>query len=690
MRRIVYSGFVKFIAVLLFIASIVSGVLLAANGIFAYFGEDEEVYTFEKDFSQSWYIRSLLDTPEYMMLGVYQDIFYEYDLYYEYDEYGRQNPQNVKDDEQLRAEMESKLTETFGNGDNFESIQYFVQWNDLVFTNCDAKSGRDLTGNAYYSFFKWDSSGQTEYTSTCDTGSAMGYLLERIQRLDSESTIEIACSVKAEAAAEYKAIWDAQQAIVIDTILKVLICAGAALLSLIYLLCVCGKNKDGEYKNMWLDKIWLELHLAAMAAAGVGAVALCIYIAEEFTYGNFPQNLILLALGIVTGLGSLILITSLLSMIRNIKTGRLIESSLILSAARWAIRLLIKAIKWIWKGIKSFWTMIGRLLSKKTGVIFIAGLFGYTMLIGFFGVGTIYSPLWLLIGIALFVLVCFMVACRARDLDEIKQGVSQVRNGNVGYKIPQLKCSDLQTLAGNINDLARGLDESVAAQVRAERMKIELITNVSHDLNTPITSIINFTELLSKMEELPEDAKHYVAIIAKKSDRLRTLTRDLFDISKVQSGNEDITFEKLDVALLIGQALGEHDNEIQSSGLIFCVKAPKELYISADGRKLSRVLSNLISNIFKYTLKNTRVFITASEKDGFVEMEFKNISAYPLDFDVEEITHRFVRGDESRTAEGNGLGLAIAKSYTEVCNGTFEIVADGDMFKAILRFRKFS
>lgn len=259
----------------------------------------------------------------------------------------------------------------------------------------------------------------------------------------------------------------------------------------------------------------------------------------------------------------------------------------------------------------------------------------------------------------------------------------------IGYKIPELKCDDMKTLAGNINDIAIGLDESVAAKVKAERLKTELITNVSHDLKTPITSIISYTELLSKIEDLPEEAKDYVAVIAKKSDRLKRLTQDLFDISKVQSGNDDVVLEKLDVALLINQALGEHDNEIQSSGLPFCVEAPKELFISADGRKMSRVLSNLINNILKYAMKNTRVFITASEKNDMIEMEFKNISAYPLNFNVEEITQRFVRGDESRTAEGNGLGLAIAKSYTEICNGTFDIVVDGDMFKAILKFKKY-
>ena len=150
-----------------------------------------------------------------------------------------------------------------------------------------------------------------------------------------------------------------------------------------------------------------------------------------------------------------------------------------------------------------------------------------------------------------------------------------------------------------------------------------------------------------------------------------------------------MVLEKLDVELLIQQALAEQDNEIQASGLPFCVDAPKELYIAADGRKMSRVLHNLIGNILKYTMKNTRVFITAREQDETVIIELKNISAYPINFSAEEITQRFVRGDDARSTEGNGLGLAISKSYTEVCGGSFEVVTDGDLFKAILQFGKY-
>ena len=426
------------------------------------------------------------------------------------------------------------------------------------------------------------------------------------------------------------------------------------------------------------------------------AIAACIWVLEEYMFREIHNDFVYMIVGGSAGLASLIIITSLLSIIRSIKCRRLLETSLIvqiikliLRILKWCFGIIGKVLKWIFRHIKAFFSAIARLLSRKAGVMLIGLLSLYTLIMYLFGIGTPFSPVWLILAILVFSFACFIVAVRANDLEKIKKGVSEVRNGNVAYKISECKSADMKALSVNINDIAKGLDESVSAKVKAERLKTELITNVSHDLKTPITSIINYTELLSKMENLPEDAKDYVSVIAKKSDRLKRLTQDLFDISKVQSGNDDVLLEKLDVALLINQALGEHDSEIRESGLPFCVNAPKELYISADGRKMSRVVSNLISNILKYSMKNTRVFITAAEKNGTVVMEFKNISAYPLDFDVEEITGRFVRGDESRTTEGNGLGLAIAKSYTEICNGTFEIVADGDLFKAILKFRKY-
>ena len=685
MRKIVYSSITKFIAVVIFILGIVGGVLTGADGIMEYCNQEEEIYNFENDFSESWYISNLLGDPENVVYNAYRSVFYEYDGY------GLQRP--IEEDissEEIRLKLENNLKERFAEYYNSGKVNYYVQWNDLVLTNCGAKSAEDLMQGEYYSYLKREPGGHIDRQMPNNKHIYRGYLLEEFEQFDQTSTIVIACSVDEDIVAEYKAIWELQEGIVINTITYTIANAGIALLMLIYLICVCGKTPDGEYKNMWLDNVWLEGHLAAIAAFGVGGVAVCFLVIEQYAYGDFPRNLVYPILGAVSGLVSLVLISSLLSIIRNIKTRRLIETSIVLRLVRWCFRTLKKIVRWVWRKNKAFWKAIFRLLSKKTGVILVGMLFGYTAFIGILGILTPESPLPVIIGVLLFGFAAFVVARRSADLDEVKKGVSEVRNGNVAYKIPELRCEDMKALAANINDIAMGLDESVSAKVKAERMKTELITNVSHDIKTPITSIINYTELLSKVDGLPEEAKDYVAVIAKKSDRLKNLTQDLFDISKVQSGNDEVVLEKLDVALLIGQALAEHDNEIQSSGLQFCVDTPKELFISADGRKMSRVMSNLIGNILKYTMQNTRVFISAADKAGVIEIVLKNISAYPLNFSAEEITGRFVRGDESRTAEGNGLGLAIVKSYTEICNGTFDVVLDGDMFKAILKFRKYA
>lgn len=687
MKRIVYSAPVKLLAVLLFIASIVGGVLIVTDGMITYFDEGTEIYMFEKDFSDSSFVSHQLSRPENIIYSVYQSIYYEQNNHYD--------SGNRKDFlSKNREEIQQRLTDEFSYITQDDYIDYYVQWNDLTFTNCGAENAEELQNAEFFTYaervenemVRWGNTSRHFYPG----------LIDDLSAFDTESSFVVCCNIKQDVVDEYRALWEKQEGIVLDAFLQASICVLSALITLIYLLCVCGKNKDGEYKTMWLDNIWAEVHLAFIGASGILAAAACIFILEEYMYRDMPTHFVYTIAGASAGLASLIIITSLLSIIRNIKCRRLLKTSLfaqivklILRVLKWCFGIVGKAIKWIFRKIKAFWSAIFRLLSRKTGVILLGMLSLYTFVMYVFGIGTPFAPVWLILAIIVFSFACFIVAVRANDMDKIKKGVSEVRNGNVAYKIPECKSADIKTLAVNINDIAKGLDESVSAKVKAEKLKTELITNVSHDLKTPITSIINYTELLAKMEDLPEEAKDYVSVIAKKSDRLKRLTQDLFDISKVQSGNDDVVLEKLDAALLINQALGEHDNEIQSSGLPFCVDAPKELYFSADGRKMSRVVSNLISNILKYAMKNTRVFITAAEKNGNIIMEFKNISAYPLDFDVEEITQRFVRGDESRTTEGNGLGLAIAKSYTEICNGSFEIVTDGDLFKAILTFRKF-
>ena len=683
MKKIIYSNYTKFIAVVLFITSIVLGALTVTNGIAEYGNEKEVIYRFENDFSEARHFSHLLDAPESAIFKAYHN-FYLVDG--ETETVDKERPLIVNG-ETIEQNIKKKLDDLYCA----DKINYYVKWNDTVFTNCGASSEQELMTAEFYRLATRDEKGNNEIVSSQNRYYSYP-LLDELSLYDKTTSIVVCTSIKEEYANECKVIWDRQSTIINETFTSTIIYVIFALILFIYLLCVCGKNKDGEHKSMWLDNIWTEVHLVAMGGIGFGAVVLCVILLDEFYTGHFPLNMMNMVVGISAAITSAVVITSLLSIIRNIKCKRFVESSIIVRVIRWCWKTFVKVLVWLRNGFVGYRNLLFKTLSKKTGVILISMLFAYTALIGLFGIFTLEAGnlFWIFVGIALFGFASFFIAHRSKDIDEIKKGVSEVRNGNVAYKIPELKSEDMKALATNINDIAKGLDESVSAKVKAERMKTELITNVSHDLKTPLTSIISYTELLANVEGLPEEAKDYAQIIANKSDRLKTLTQDLFDISKVQSGNESVVLEKLDVSLLINQSLGEHDNEIKKSELPFCVNAPKELYISADGRKMSRVISNLISNILKYTMKNTRVFISAYEENGEVIMEFKNIASYPMDFNAEEIVGRFVRGDESRTQEGNGLGLAIAKSYTEICNGKFEIVLDGDMFKAILKFRKYS
>ena len=683
MKKIKYSNYTKFIAVVLFITSIVLGALTVTNGIAEYGNEKEVIYRFENDFSEARHFSHLLDAPESAIFNAYHN-FYLVDG--ETETVDKERPLIVNG-ETIEQNIKKKLDDLYCA----DKINYYVKWNDTVFTNCGASSEQELMTAEFYRLATRDEKGNNEIVSSQNRYYSYP-LLDELSLYDKTTSIVVCTSIKEEYANECKVIWDRQSTIINETFTSTIIYVIFALILFIYLLCVCGKNKDGEHKSMWLDNIWTEVHLVAMGGIGFGAVVLCVILLDEFYTGHFPLNMMNMVVGISAAITSAVVITSLLSIIRNIKCKRFVESSIIVRVIRWCFKIFVKVLVWLRNGFVGYRNLLFKTLSIKTGVILISMLFAYTALIGLFGIFTLEAGnlFWIFVGIALFGFASFFIAHRSKDIDEIKKGVSEVRNGNVAYKIPELKSEDMKALATNINDIAKGLDESVSAKVKAERMKTELITNVSHDLKTPLTSIISYTELLANVEGLPEEAKDYAQIIANKSDRLKTLTQDLFDISKVQSGNESVVLEKLDVSLLINQSLGEHDNEIKKSELPFCVNAPKELYISADGRKMSRVISNLISNILKYTMKNTRVFISAYEENGEVIMEFKNIASYPMDFNAEEIVGRFVRGDESRTQEGNGLGLAIAKSYTEICNGKFEIVLDGDMFKAILKFRKYS
>ncbi|MBP1743544.1 MAG: hypothetical protein H6Q58_522 [Firmicutes bacterium] len=236
-------------------------------------------------------------------------------------------------------------------------------------------------------------------------------------------------------------------------------------------------------------------------------------------------------------------------------------------------------------------------------------------------------------------------------------------------------------------EINRGFSESLEEQMKSERMKIALVTNVSHDLKTPLTSIISYVDLLSKEEGLSETARDYVRILAEKSNRLKNIVSDLFDLAKSTSGDISLELESLDIKKLIEQTLGDMEDEIEKSDLQVVAKLPEHpVVIMSDGKKLYRVFQNVLDNALKYSLKGTRIFVELTEDSGKVTASVKNIAGYEMDFSADEVLQRFSRGDKSRTTEGSGLGLSIAESFTNVCGGDFNVDIEGDMFKVAVIF----
>lgn len=289
-----------------------------------------------------------------------------------------------------------------------------------------------------------------------------------------------------------------------------------------------------------------------------------------------------------------------------------------------------------------------------------------------------YIPAILIIGVPLFILIIK----RTGYFNQILSNAAALAKGEFKPDLNIIGKSVFAKLAGDINKMKYGVKTSQNAQAKSERLKTELITNVSHDLRTPLTSIITYSELL-KNPELSEDERNaYIEIIDRKSKRLKVLIDDLFEASKMASGAIELTKAKVDIVQLLQQSLAEYNETIEDSQVQFRVSNPDTpVYAYVDGQKLWRVFDNIIGNIIKYSLENTRAYIQVQEENHQVRITFKNISKYELSEDIDELFERFKRGDESRHTDGSGLGLAIAKSIIDLHGGTLDIDVDGDLFK---------
>ena len=298
----------------------------------------------------------------------------------------------------------------------------------------------------------------------------------------------------------------------------------------------------------------------------------------------------------------------------------------------------------------------------------------------------------ILIGIGALVmiaLICIFVPKQINKYEKVRTGISELQKGNFTYKVPNLGNGELGRLADSVNSISEAQDLAIQQELKSQRLRTDLISNVSHDIRTPLTSMSSYVDLLKTEGLESPHAAEYVKIISEKTDRLKKLTDDLFEAAKASSGDIPVSIEKLDMYAMVEQALAELDESINKNKIdVVLTNHARNSMVYADGKLLWRVFENILTNVTKYSLTGTRAYMDIFERDDTVVLEVKNMSRDQLNISSQELLERFKRGDSSRNTEGSGLGLAIASDLTSLMGGNFEISIDGDLFKAILSLKK--
>ena len=368
-----------------------------------------------------------------------------------------------------------------------------------------------------------------------------------------------------------------------------------------------------------------------------------------------------------------------LSLVRRIKAGTLWKNSLIRTVLKWIGKCSGK--------LADFARAFSRNTAEKIKVLLVGGAF---LFLQFLIIGCVFSGagVFLLALMAVDVAVMIFAIRKADGLDLIMDGLKKISDGELQYKIKTDTLTGKQkVMAEYINNIGGGLDAAVENSLKKERMQTELITNVSHDLKTPLTSIINYVDLMKRENPTDPKIQEYLRILDEKSQRLKVLTEDVVEASKASTGNIKLEMNDIDFVEMVQQVIGEFEEKFQEKNLTMMVHFTDEpSIIYADGQRMWRVLENVFGNVVKYAMEGTRVYAEISNRNKKVTFSLKNISAQPLNISADELTERFIRGDVARNTEGSGLGLSIAKSLTELQGGEFKLYLDGDLFKVMITF----
>ena len=451
-----------------------------------------------------------------------------------------------------------------------------------------------------------------------------------------------------------------------------------------------------------LDRIWWEIILAAAFTLLGLAIALCLAIWQytiEYAQGGIAGStieMIMMLSYISVPFFVMAFAVCIQTTVWRIRQKNLLDSTFCLGYIRKWMRHS-KARRKLEEEAMSFAEKHARDRIKQ-----------YRVLRNILSIGVVISVLMGLTGMdfaapALFVVAAIFIALikyftkysdkyakEQRDLSKLVDQIERIANGELTATTDIKEESAYYEYSKKLTNIGQGMEKALETQMKGERMKIDLITNVSHDLKTPLTSIIGYVDLLSKDETLSDEAKDYVTILVKKTERLKDIISDLFELAKSTSGDVKVDMEEMDMKRLVEQTLGDMSDQIEESGfgIRYQCNTAHTKFIG-DGNRMYRVVQNVIENALKYSLKGTRIFINILEEGSKVVLRITNTASYEMNFTEEEIMERFARAEKSRTSEGNGLGLSIADSFTKNCGGQFDIKIDGDQFIVIIQFEQY-
>lgn len=547
-----------------------------------------------------------------------------------------------------------------------------------IFTNIKVENYNEKIEqikNSEYYWYKETSNINTNLEQLNDTGFAYNYGLENLKDIkNNKFSIYTTFDKEQSSTLEYKVNVSIYNFVANVGSMPVYAMSYSILILFIigiYLIWSIGhkKNKEGIYLSN-LDKFSYEI----IFAVGLIVIITFLLIGKEcLSNANIYTLVIALIAYLICYIScAVIAITT----IKRIKARNFIKTT-----------LTYKICKWIKEKIKETTNLVlwnkeitTKLIIYYIGFLIISSFLVITTgIIGFFGI-ILLLIFW---SLALYVILNY-----CKQLNNIKQQLKCIYEGKQDTKIDTENLEkNLKEMGEYVNSLSTGLTKAVEESLKSERMKTQLITNVSHDIKTPLTSIINYVDLLKKEEMPNEKVKEYLEILDNKSQRLKRLTEDLVEASKATSGNIKLNIESINLKELIKQISGEFEDKFKEKNLELILQMPKEkINIKADSRYLYRVIENMYTNIIKYALEGSRVYIDIIKKENKVRIELKNISKAKLNINAEELMQRFVRGDTSRNTEGSGLGLSIAESLTKLQGGNFSIHLDGDLFKVVIEF----